>query len=173
MVTIMTPEPIYGCEYRRNKSKPYFRFVSVCFSINEKHFSQIGIMIMDVISKDYVPLSLYGITIFIDLDGVTARYLKQLHPRIVMNIVHAWQGCYPARLQSINYINAPMYVHIGISIFKHFMNEKLKQRLHVYTPNETKMHKCFEDIPADIRPLEYGGTDSTAQKIAGNYNNYK
>ncbi|XP_029671464.1 retinol-binding protein pinta-like isoform X2 [Formica exsecta] len=127
---------------------------------------KIGIMIMDVITKVYVPLSLYGITLFIDLDGVTARYLKQLHPRIVMNIVHAWQGCYPIRLRSINYINAPMYVHIGISIFKHFMNEKLKQRLHVYTPNETKMHKCFEDIPADIRPLEYGGTDSTAQEIA-------
>lgn len=127
---------------------------------------------MDVITKDYILPSLYGFVLFIDLDSVTVHHLKQLQPRVVMNIVHAWQGCYPMRLQSINFINAPIYVNIGIAIFKPFMNEKLKRRLHVYTRNN-KMSKCFEDIPADIRPLEYGGIESTAQEIAGNYDNYK
>lgn len=128
---------------------------------------------MDAITKDCVPASLYGFTLFIDLDGMTARHLMQLHPRIVMNILHSWQGCYPIRLQSINFINAPKYAHIGIAIFKTFMNEKLKQRLHVYTHDETMMHKCFKDTPVNIRPLEYGGTDGTVQEIIGNYNNYK
>ncbi|KAL6445679.1 hypothetical protein ACFW04_000878 [Cataglyphis niger] len=102
----------------------------------------------------------------IDLDSVTVHHLRQLQPRIVMNIVHAVQDCYPIRLQSINFINAPIYVDIGVAIFKRFMKEKLKRRLHVYTRNDTKMFKCFEDIPADIRPLEYGGIDGTAQEIA-------
>lgn len=127
---------------------------------------KIGIMAVDVMMKDYVPPSLYGFAVFIDLDGVTARHLVQLHPRIVMNIVHSWQGCYPMRLRSINFINAPTYVHVGIAIFKSFMNKKLKQRLHVYTRDETMMRKCFKDIPVNIRPLEYGGTDGTVQEIA-------
>ncbi|KAL6445676.1 hypothetical protein ACFW04_000878 [Cataglyphis niger] len=134
---------------------------------------KIGIMIMDVIMKNYVSPSLYGLMLFIDLDSVTVHHLRQLQPRIVMNIVHAVQDCYPIRLQSINFINAPIYVDIGVAIFKRFMKEKLKRRLHVYTRNDTKMFKCFEDIPADIRPLEYGGIDGTAQEIAGNYDNYK
>lgn len=126
---------------------------------------KIGIMIMDVITKDYVPTSLYGFAVFIDLDGITSRHLLQLHPRVVMNIIHSWQGCYPLRLQSINFVNAPKYADIGIAIFKAFMNEKLKQRLHVYTRDETVMHKCFKDIPVNSRPLEYGGTDGTIQEI--------
>ncbi|XP_072759669.1 retinol-binding protein pinta-like [Anoplolepis gracilipes] len=126
---------------------------------------KISIMAMDVIIKDYVPPSLYGYSVFIDLDGVTVRHLAQLHPRIVMNIVHAWQGCYPMRLRSINFINAPKYIHIGLAIFKSFMNEKLKRRLNIYKRDETMIHKCFKDIPVNIRPFEYGGTDGTIQEI--------
>lgn len=130
-------------------------------------------MAMDVLMKDRVAPSLYGLALFIDLDDVTARHLAQLHPRTVMNIVHSWQACYPIRLRSINFINAPKYVHIGVTIFKAFMNEKLKQRLHVYKRDETMMHEYFKDIPVNIRPLEYGGTDGTIQEIIGNYDNYK
>lgn len=123
--------------------------------------------------KDRVAPSLYGLALFIDLDGVTARHLMQLRPHIVMNIVHSWQGCYPIRLRSINFINAPKYVHIGVAIFKSFMNEKMRQRLHVYSRDETVMHKYFKDIPVNIRPIEYGGTNGTVQEMIGNYDNYK
>ncbi|XP_029163462.1 retinol-binding protein pinta-like [Nylanderia fulva] len=126
---------------------------------------KIGIMAMDVMMKDHVVPSLYGLALFIDLDGITARHLAQLKPRAVMNIVHSWQSCYPIRLRSINFINAPKYVHLGVAIFKSFMNEKLKQRLHIYTRDETMMHKCFKDISINIRPLEYGGTDCTVQEV--------
>lgn len=128
---------------------------------------KIGIMTTDVIMKDYIPPSLYGLTVFIDLDGVTWRYLKQVNPRLAMNIVHAWQSCYPLRLRSINFINAPTYIHIGLAIFKPFMSEKLKRRFHVYKCDETMIPKCLENIPVNIRPFEYGGTDGTVQEIIG------
>ncbi|KMQ93844.1 alpha-tocopherol transfer [Lasius niger] len=126
---------------------------------------KISLMAMDVMMKDRVAPSLYGLALFIDLDGVTARHLMQLRPHIVMNIVHSWQGCYPIRLRSINFINAPKYVHIGVAIFKSFMNEKMRQRLHVYSRDETVMHKYFKDIPVNIRPIEYGGTNGTVQEM--------
>lgn len=47
------------------------------------------------------------------------------------------------------------------------MTEKMQKRLHVYT--QKMMQNYFKDIPANILPVEYGGTNGTLQELTGNY----
>ncbi|XP_011704762.1 PREDICTED: alpha-tocopherol transfer protein-like [Wasmannia auropunctata] len=45
---------------------------------------------------------------------------------------------------------------------KSFMTEKMKNRFYVYSHMS---QSCFKDVPADILPIEYGGTDGTIQEL--------
>ncbi|XP_011703022.1 PREDICTED: alpha-tocopherol transfer protein-like [Wasmannia auropunctata] len=106
--------------------------------------------------------SVYGFVAFFDLINVTLRHIAQCPPHVLINIVHAWQSCYPVRMQSINFINAPTIVDGIVRIMKSFMTEKIKNRFHVYSHMSLS---CFKDVPADILPIEYGGTDDTIQEL--------
>lgn len=131
-------------------------------------------MVTEMAVKYYPAASVYGCAVFIDVANPTVRHAVQMRPQIIKNIVHAWQSCYPIKIQSINMINAPEYVEIVVRIFRSFMTEKMQNRLHVYT--QRTMQNCFKDIPANILPVEYGGTDGTCEELTGNYgklNRYK
>lgn len=121
----------------------------------------------EMATKNYAAVSVHGCVIFLDVLNPTVRHAIQMRPNIVMNLVHAWQSCYPMRIQSINVINAPEYVDVVLKIFRSFMSEKMKNRLHVYT--QRTVQNCFKDIPVDILPVEYGGTDGTFKELTGNY----
>lgn len=82
-----------------------------------------------------------------------------------MNIANAWQN-YPMRFQSITMFNAPTFFDVTVRILKSFMTEKMKNRIHVYS--HRTMENCFKDIPTNILPIEYGGTDGTIQELTGN-----
>ncbi|XP_011871609.1 PREDICTED: alpha-tocopherol transfer protein-like [Vollenhovia emeryi] len=124
----------------------------------------IGIMAVELAMRNYPAASLYGCSVFINVANPTMRHALQLQPQVIMNIVHTWQSCYPIRMQSITMFNAPEYIDVVARIFRSFMTEKLKNRFHIYSHRTTQ--NCFEDIPANILPVEYGGTDGTVQELA-------
>lgn len=123
-------------------------------------------MTLDLWTRNNIEGSIYGCVVYIDLDLVRMGHATQMRPNVVMNIVHSWQGCFPMRIKSLNFINAPEYADVVLRVFKCFMNEKLKQRVHIYT--KKMMHNCFNDIPTNILPVEYGGTDGTIVELKGN-----
>ncbi|XP_071627562.1 retinol-binding protein pinta-like [Temnothorax longispinosus] len=123
--------------------------------------AKIGMMATEVAMKYYPAGSVYGCVPLIDMVNPTLRHILQLRPYILMNIVHAWQSCYPIRFQKINIFNAPAFFDVIAKILKSFMTEKMKNRFHVYSHTLD----CFEDIPAEILPIEYGGTDGTIQEL--------
>ncbi|XP_025268977.1 retinol-binding protein pinta isoform X2 [Camponotus floridanus] len=118
---------------------------------------------IDLALRDSVEASLYGLVIIIDLQYATLRHLAQIRPGILMNMVHAWQGCYPIRIQLLNYVNTPKSAEFIMMLTRYFLSDKLKQRLHIYTHKTT--HECFTNISANILPVEYGGTDGTIQEL--------
>ncbi|XP_024881301.1 alpha-tocopherol transfer protein-like [Temnothorax curvispinosus] len=67
------------------------------------------------------------------------------------------------RIQLINMFNAPLIFNITARILRSFMTEKLKNRFNVYS--DSTMHNCLKDIPANILPVECGGTDGTIQEL--------
>ncbi|EFN78195.1 Alpha-tocopherol transfer protein [Harpegnathos saltator] len=119
-------------------------------------------MIMDLHSRDHMPGSLRGVFAIIDMNDVTFGHALQMRPNVIRHLVHSWQGCYPIRIQSINFINMPVYTDIIIMIFKQFMNAKLKQRFRVYRRGVTN---CCKELPAEILPAEYGGTGCSLQEL--------
>ncbi|XP_025268976.1 retinol-binding protein pinta isoform X1 [Camponotus floridanus] len=124
---------------------------------------KVSSMSIDLALRDSVEASLYGLVIIIDSQYATLRHIAQVRPGFLMNIVHMWQGCYPIRIQLLNYVNTPEFTKFIMMLTRYFLSDKLKQRLHVYTHKTT--HECFTNIPANILPVEYGGTDGTIQEL--------
>ncbi|XP_011705810.1 PREDICTED: alpha-tocopherol transfer protein-like, partial [Wasmannia auropunctata] len=126
-------------------------------------FIKIGIMMVELAMKNNgdAIASVHGCAVFIDVVNPTIRYIAHFPPHTLMNVIHGWQSCYPLRVQSINFINAPRIADGIVRIMKSFMTEKMKNRFYIYSHMS---QSCFKDVPADILPIEYGGTDGTIQE---------
>ncbi|XP_011706346.1 PREDICTED: alpha-tocopherol transfer protein-like, partial [Wasmannia auropunctata] len=131
---------------------------------------KISIMLIELAMKNNVTASVYGCAMFYDVIDPTLRHIFQFRPYILMNMIHTWQSCYPIRIRSMNMINAPAFVDVTVKIIKSFMTEKMKSRFHIYSHMSLS---CFKDIPANILPIEYGGTDGTIQELTGNCDQLK
>ncbi|XP_014469668.1 PREDICTED: alpha-tocopherol transfer protein [Dinoponera quadriceps] len=123
---------------------------------------KVCMIVFDLSSRSHVSGSLRGVFAIIDMQGVRFGHALQLRPNVIKSLVHSWQGCCPIRIQSINFINVPIYVDVVLSIFKQFMNAKLKQRL--YISRQGVRNSCRE-LPTEILPTEYGGTDCSLQEL--------
>ncbi|KMQ97145.1 alpha-tocopherol transfer protein [Lasius niger] len=120
-------------------------------------------MVVDMALRDIVEASLYGLVLIVDFEHATLRHISQMRLSVLMNVVHAWQGCYPIRIQLLNGINMPEYAKLIVTIVRYFLSNKLKERAHIYSRNMT--HDCFKDMPTNILPVEYGGSDGTIQEL--------
>ncbi|XP_011707074.1 PREDICTED: alpha-tocopherol transfer protein-like, partial [Wasmannia auropunctata] len=96
-------------------------------------FIKVGCMMTELAMKCNAIASVYGCAMFIDVVNPTVRHIALCQPHIFMNIVHAWHSCYPIRVQSINFINAPRIADGIVRIMKSFMTEKMKNRFYVYS----------------------------------------
>lgn len=120
---------------------------------------------MDTVEEHQVPGSLRGAVVFIDIEGVSFGHVVEIRPNVVKNIVNAWQGSYPLRIKSITFFNLPVYMNIMVALFKKFMTAKMKQRFHVFTRNAE--NSWAKELPADVLPVEYGGTGCSLVELKG------
>ncbi|XP_012222900.1 retinol-binding protein pinta-like [Linepithema humile] len=124
---------------------------------------KVGHLVMEVLTRNHVEASIYGCVVYADFDLVHMGHVTQMRPYILRNAIHSLQDCFPLQIQSLNFINTPECVNVVLKFLKYCMNESLKQRVQIYT--KKMMHNCFNDIPADILPVEYGGTDGTIVEL--------
>ncbi|XP_046816640.1 retinol-binding protein pinta-like [Vespa crabro] len=121
-----------------------------------------SLMTLDIAIRENESVSLHGIIAILDLAGISFGHALQFSPSVIKKLVHAWQGCYPLRIQALEFINSPIYVNVVLNVFKSFMVDKLKRRVHVHTYGK----KTFLDIvQRDILPVEYGGTDGSINDL--------
>merc|ERR1719259_308060 len=64
--------------------------------------------------------------------GLTAAHGFQMTPAVVKKAMTVWQDGYPMRPKAMHYINTPQGFDTVFNIFKSFMKEKMKQRIHVH-----------------------------------------
>ncbi|XP_012529158.1 retinol-binding protein pinta [Monomorium pharaonis] len=119
------------------------------------------ILAMEAAVKFYPAMSVYGCSLLIDASNPTVRHVIQIKPYEIMNVVQMWQSCYPMRYQKIVFFNTPILFDIIVRFIKSFMTKKMRSRFFVYSD----VDNCFKDIPANILPVEYGGTDGTLQEL--------
>ncbi|XP_043272868.1 retinol-binding protein pinta [Venturia canescens] len=121
-----------------------------------------GKMVLDIATRDNETVSIHGVTAIFDMDGVTLGHGLQMTPGIVKRLVHSWQSCYPLRIESMNFVNAPKYVNVVLNVFRCFMSKKMRTRLHVHTRSNTSF---FDKIPSHILPEEYGGRGESIRSL--------
>ncbi|XP_076630030.1 retinol-binding protein pinta [Colletes latitarsis] len=121
-----------------------------------------SLMVLDLALRDHESVTIHGITAILDIAGMSYEHVLQLPPSVIKNLVHAWQGCYPVRIYSLDFINAHRLINTVLNIFRRFMNAKLKQRVHIHARGKLKL---YETLPIDILPEEYGGTNGTVKEL--------
>ncbi|XP_066598808.1 retinol-binding protein pinta-like [Prorops nasuta] len=120
------------------------------------------LMILELAVRQNESVSLHGIIAILDMSGASIGHALQLPPAVIKKVVHAWQGCYPVRVRSMDFVNAPLYVNVVLKIFKKFMTPKLKQRVHIHFSD---VKTVLSKLPPEIIPIEYGGTEDTLQDL--------
>ncbi|XP_028129161.2 LOW QUALITY PROTEIN: retinol-binding protein pinta [Diabrotica virgifera virgifera] len=128
-----------------------------------------GTMMMDVAAMENVISShLYGVTAILDMTGQSFAHVRQLTPStIIGKAVNCWQN-YHIRPKHLEFINAPTAVHVVISIFKSFMNSKLRERVRTHLPGQLK--DLYTVVDPKILPPEYGGEGETMQELIDYWN---
>ncbi|CAD1477181.1 unnamed protein product, partial [Heterotrigona itama] len=122
-----------------------------------------SLMILDLALRDHEPVTIHGITAILDISGITYEHVLQLSPAVIKNLVHAWQGCYPLRIYSLDFINAHRFLNVVLNVFRSFMIAKLKERIHIHARDKLKL---YETLPMNIFPKEYGGVDGTVRELS-------
>lgn len=121
-------------------------------------------MILDIATRNNETVSIHGVITVFDMTGVTLGHGIQMTPSIIQRLVHSWQACYPLRILTMNFVNAPIYVNVVLNVFRYFMTRKMRARLRVHTRGTEDF---FKTIPSRILPTEYGGTAGTLKNLIG------
>jgi len=98
----------------------------------------------------------------IDMKNVTMAHLSQMTPATVKKMVMTGQESLPIREKGTHLINTPMGIETLFNLFKSFMNDKGKNRVHMHNEDMEALHKF---VPKEILPTEYGGDGGSVQEI--------
>jgi len=120
-------------------------------------------MVLDVLCRDEEAISVHGVVAVIDLSGVGVGHAMQMTPSIIRKAVNSWQEVNPIRTKSMYYVNTPLNVHVIMNIFKTFMSEKLRRRLHLHRGNGGKVLRTI--VSLHQLPEEYGGTGPSVTNL--------
>lgn len=126
-------------------------------------------MVIEVMCRDDEAISLTGVVALVDLAGVSMSHGLAMTPSIIRKAVNSWQDVYPIRTKAMHYINTPFNIHVVMNIFKTFMKEKLRQRLHLHRGHGKKVLSTM--IPLDMLPGEYGGQGLTVASLTDEWKN--
>lgn len=97
-----------------------------------------------------------------DLADVSLSLFLQMTPGVIKKMTVLGQDSAPFRDKATHYINTPPGFYQVFNIFKQFLTEKNKQRLHVHGDDVDAM---FALIPKRLFPNEYGGEAGSIQSI--------
>ncbi|XP_061707839.1 uncharacterized protein LOC133518224 [Cydia pomonella] len=142
------------------------------FIMRPGHYDPNKISILDIMSTISVIVKIAymeddsymvsGAVSVIDLEGSTMAHFGQMTPSLMKKMTVANQDAVPARIKGGHYLNTPSFFESVLNIMKSFMNEKLKQRIHVHNKDYEGLYK---HVPKEILPAEYGGNSGTFQEI--------
>lgn len=116
----------------------------------------------DVLFEENEEMSICGVVQILDMAGVTAAHGFQMTPAVVKKAMTVWQDGYPMRPKAMHYINTPQGFDTVFNIFKSFMKEKMKERVHVHGANLSSLHA---QVPKSVLPAEYGGENGSVAEL--------
>lgn len=95
-----------------------------------------------------------GIISLFDMKGLSFKHIMQFTPSYAKMILDWIQECVPIRVKAVHIINQPYIFNMLFAIFKPFMREKLRSRIHFHGTN---MSSLMEHIYPKALRLRHGG----------------
>ncbi|XP_049851339.1 clavesin-2-like isoform X2 [Schistocerca gregaria] len=118
----------------------------------ENLFQQLSTTLSFFLEDQHVQIS--GINIIMDLKGFGFKHLFALTPSSALLLTRLFQDCFPIRLKAIHVVNEPIFIGSLFSLFKPFIKEKLRKRIHFHGTNLSSLHAY---LPYEILPRQLGG----------------
>ncbi|CAG9784217.1 unnamed protein product [Diatraea saccharalis] len=106
-----------------------------------------------------------GVVTILDMRGLSFAQIMQFTPSFAKMMVDWIQDCVPIRLKAVHVINQPYLFNMLFAIFKPFLREKLRSRIHFHGSNKTALLAHIDesalrkrhggilpepDVPADL-----------------------
>ncbi|XP_069951885.1 alpha-tocopherol transfer protein-like isoform X3 [Cherax quadricarinatus] len=121
-----------------------------------------SIMISDIMADEDEQCTITGSVMVGDSEGMTMAHVAAFTPSLIKKSMVLWQEGYPMRPKGLHYINTPAAFDTVFNIFKSFMKEKMRKRVHIHG---TDMESLYRHVPKSVLPVEYGGTNGTIEEI--------
>ncbi|XP_045114535.1 alpha-tocopherol transfer protein-like isoform X3 [Portunus trituberculatus] len=151
-----------GCDHQGRRiilSRPGV-FDPSTTSIDE--LSKTMMLLCDIFMEEDETLSVTGMVMVEDFKNFSLSHLAALSPVTVKKMTTLFQDGYPMRPKGLNYINTPAAFDTVFNIFRSFMKEKMKKRVHIHGSD---MESLYKQVPREMLPVEYGGTNGTVEEI--------
>ncbi|GAB0096118.1 hypothetical protein DMENIID0001_115880 [Sergentomyia squamirostris] len=124
---------------------------------------KVGNMINDILLVEDDNVMVAGQIDVLDLANVTGNHFLQMNPGLVRKVTLLTQKAYPMRQIGTHCINTPPGFETLFNMFKGFVSEKQKSRIHVHAGSH--IDEMFQLIPQRLFPAEYGGNAGTIADI--------
>ncbi|KAK8375019.1 hypothetical protein O3P69_017775 [Scylla paramamosain] len=118
--------------------------------------------VADVLLDEDEQSSVTGYVVMSDNACLSVPHVVALKPTLARKVTVLWQDGYPMRPKGLNYINTPAAFDTVFNIFRSFMKEKMKKRVHIHGSD---MESLYKQVPREMLPVEYGGTNGTVEEI--------
>lgn len=112
-----------------------------------------------------------GLTIVVDMDGVSFAHAKFLSPHLAKRTVEVVQECFPLRFKAFHILYQPFYFDAVLAILRPFLKEKIRSRVRTSAcqsvvinaypfqiiTHGNKLSSLHRYIPKSVLPSDYGG----------------
>ncbi|XP_028034135.1 alpha-tocopherol transfer protein-like [Bombyx mandarina] len=95
-----------------------------------------------------------GIVSILDMKGLSFSHVMQFTPSYAKMVLEWLQDCVPIRLKAVHIINQPYIFNMLFAIFKPFIREKLRGRIHLHGSNLASLR---EHIDPEALRKRHGG----------------
>ncbi|KAK8375017.1 hypothetical protein O3P69_017775 [Scylla paramamosain] len=129
---------------------------------NMDELSKAMMMLVDVWMEEDEASIVTGVVMVEDFNDFSISHLTSLSPVTIKKMMTLFQDGYPMRPKGLNYINTPAAFDTVFNIFRSFMKEKMKKRVHIHGSD---MESLYKQVPREMLPVEYGGTNGTVEEI--------
>ena len=139
------------CVYPRNWNATMFPFL--------ENFRATFLVLDKLIQEEETQVN--GFSILYDFTGSSVMSMVHVTQSELITkgiLIELLQDAFPARFKGVHLVHQPWYVSIVLGVIKPFMKQKLRDRIHSYGEDYSRLH---EHIDPRGLPEEFGGLGET------------
>ncbi|KAJ0174970.1 hypothetical protein K1T71_009111 [Dendrolimus kikuchii] len=111
-------------------------------------------LLMDEVAATQPKLQILGVTIIVDLEGLSIRHVRHLSPTIANQIVSLMGVAFPLTFHGLHMVNYNWILNSFFYLFKQFIPKPVWKRIHFHGSDMDSLKKHVHE---ESLPPEYGG----------------